>query len=99
MITAVSGDSPSDVVQLLSALGLYCLTVLLGMAIHTFVTYPVLLRLLTPLRVRNFFAGIIPAQLVAFSTSSSAAASPDPISASSAVTSASSPAPTCSSPT
>lgn len=75
-ITAVSGDSPSDVVQLLSALGLYCLTVLLGMAIHTFVTYPVLLRLLTPLRVRNFFAGIIPAQLVAFSTSSSAATLP-----------------------
>jgi len=75
-ITAVTGDSPSDVVRLLSALGLYCLTVLLGMAIHTFVTYPVLLCLLTPLRARNFFAGIIPAQLVAFSTSSSAATLP-----------------------
>ena len=75
-ITAVSGDDPSDVFQLLSALGLYCFTVILGMTIHTVVIYPSMLRLLTPIRTRDFFASILPAQLVAFSTSSSAATLP-----------------------
>ena len=75
-ITAVSGDSPSDVFQLLSALGLYCFTVVFGMTIHAVVIYPFMLRLLTPIRIRDFFASIHPAQLVAFSTSSSAATLP-----------------------
>ena len=75
-ITAVSGDSPSDVFQLLSALGLYCFTVVLGMAIHSLVIYPSMLRLFTPIRIRHFFSSILPAQLVAFSTSSSAATLP-----------------------
>ena len=75
-VTSVAGDNPSDVGQLLAALGLYCFTVLLGMAIHVLVTYPLLLRMFTPLRPRHFFPGIVPAQLVAFSTSSSAATLP-----------------------
>ena len=75
-VTGVAGDSPEDVVQLLAALGYYSLTVLVGMAIHVLVTYPLLIRLLTPLRLRHFFPGIVPAQLVAFSTSSSAATLP-----------------------
>ena len=75
-VTGVAGDSPEDIAQLLAALGLYCLAVILGMAIHMLVTYPVLLKLLTPLRLRDFFPGIVPAQLVAFSTSSSAATLP-----------------------
>lgn len=75
-VTGVSGDNPAEVAQLLAALGFYCLTVLIGMAIHVLVTYPVLLKVLTPIRVKHFFRGIVPAQLVAFSTSSSAAALP-----------------------
>lgn len=75
-ITAVSGDSPSDVFQLLSALAVYCATVLLGMTMHAFLVYPALLRVFTPVKVREFLAGIVPAQLVAFSTSSSAATLP-----------------------
>ena len=75
-VTGVAGDSPEDVVQLLAALGYYSVTVLIGMAIHLLVTYPVLLRLFTPLHLRYFFPGIVPAQLVAFSTSSSAATLP-----------------------
>ena len=75
-VTGVSGDNPAEVAQLLAALGFYCLTVLIGMAIHVLVTYPVLLKLLTPIGVKHFFRGIVPAQLVAFSTSSSAAALP-----------------------
>ena len=75
-ITAVSGDSPSDVFQLLSALAVYCATVLLGLTMHAFLVYPALLRVFTPVKVREFLAGIVPAQLVAFSTSSSAATLP-----------------------
>ncbi len=75
-VTSVAGDDPSEIGQLLAALGLYCFTAILGMTIHVLVTYPLLLRLFTPLRPRHFFPGVVPAQLVAFSTSSSAATLP-----------------------
>ena len=75
-ITTVAGDDPADVAQLLGALGLYCLTVLLGLAIHAFLTYPALLQFLTPVTPLRFLRGVAPAQLVAFSTSSSAATLP-----------------------
>jgi Na+/H+-dicarboxylate symporter len=75
-VTGVAGDNPADVPQLLGALGFYCLAVLIGLAIQAFVTYPLLLRLFTPLRLSQFFPGVVQAQLVAFSTSSSAATLP-----------------------
>jgi proton glutamate symport protein len=75
-ITRVAGDSPADVPQLLGALGFYCLAVLLGLAIQMFVVYPTLLRLFTPITLRQFFPGVVQAQMVAFSTSSSAATLP-----------------------
>ena len=75
-VTGVAGDSPADVLQLLGALGFYCAVVLIGLAIQMFGTYSLLLRLFTPLRLRQFFRGIVQAQLVAFSTSSSAATLP-----------------------
>jgi proton glutamate symport protein len=75
-VTRVAGDSPADVPQLLGALGFYCLAVLLGLAIQVFVVYPTLLRLFTPLSLQQFFPGVVQAQMVAFSTSSSAATLP-----------------------
>ena len=75
-ITSVAGDNPGDVAQLLGALGLYCLCVLVGLAIHAFLAYPTLLRVLTPITPFRFLRGVAPAQLVAFSTSSSAATLP-----------------------
>ncbi len=75
-ITTVAGDDPADVAQLLGALGLYSLTVLVGLAIHAFLTYPLLLHIFTPITPVRFLRGIVPAQLVAFSTSSSAATLP-----------------------
>ena len=75
-VTSVAGDDPSNIGQLLAALGLYCITALLGMLIHVAVTYPLLLKVFTPLKLRHFFPGVVPAQLVAFSTSSSAATLP-----------------------
>ena len=75
-VTGLAGDSPSDAVQLLGALGFYAVTVLLGLAVQMLVTYPLLLRLFTPVTRKVFFPGIAQAQLVAFSTSSSAATLP-----------------------
>lgn len=75
-ITSVAGDSPGEIGRLLAALGLYCVTVVAGLTVQVAVTYSLLLRTLTPLRLREFFRGVAPAQLVAFSTSSSAATLP-----------------------
>ncbi len=75
-INSVAKDNLAQVVELLSALGYYCLTVILGLFIHTVVTYPLLLKLFTPMKLKTFFQGIAPAQLVAFSTSSSGATLP-----------------------
>ncbi|MEE2793186.1 MAG: dicarboxylate/amino acid:cation symporter [Acidobacteriota bacterium] len=75
-VTRIAGDSPADVPQLLGALGFYSVTVLIGLAIQIFVTYALLVRFFTPIGLRAFFAGVVPAQLVAFSTSSSAATLP-----------------------
>ncbi len=75
-ITSVTGDDPSQVIQLLAALGFYMGTVIFGMLIHVALTYGALLKFLTPLSFREFYSGIGPAQLVAFSTSSSGATLP-----------------------
>ena len=73
-IASIGGEG--GVVELLRALGFYCIAIVLGLAIHTFVTYPTLIKLFTPIRIIDFFRGIAPAQLVAFSTSSSGATLP-----------------------
>ena len=75
-ITTTAGDDLGEIAELLGALGMYCIAVLIGLGIHTFVTYPTLLRFFTPMGLKTFFSGIGPAQLVAFSTSSSGATLP-----------------------
>ncbi len=75
-INVVAKDNLSEVVELLSALGFYCLAVVLGLVIQTLVTYPLILKLFTPMSVATFFKGIGPAQILAFSTSSSGATLP-----------------------
>ena len=75
-INQVARDNPGEVIELLGALGFYMLVVILGLIVHVLVTYPLMLKLFTPLSFRQFFAGIAPAQLVAFSTSSSGATLP-----------------------
>lgn len=75
-ISNVTGSNPTEILQLVGALGLYCASVLLGLALHTVVTYSCMVRLFSPLSLRTFFGGIVQSQLVAFSTSSSAAALP-----------------------
>jgi len=75
-ITTVAGDDLGQLFRLLGALGLYMLTVVLALLIHISITYAGLLRFFTPLRIGAFLKGIAPAQLVAFSTSSSGATLP-----------------------
>ena len=75
-IVSVAGDDPSRILSLLQGLGVYMAVVLAGLGIHTLVVYPTLLKTLTPLGLKTFFEGIAPAQLVAFSTSSSGATLP-----------------------
>ncbi|MFT7336511.1 MAG: proton glutamate symport protein [Porticoccaceae bacterium] len=60
----------------LAALGIYGLTVLLGLFIMAFVFYPTLLMIFAKVNPIKFFKAIAPAQLLAFSTSSSAATLP-----------------------
>ncbi|MCB0525379.1 MAG: dicarboxylate/amino acid:cation symporter, partial [Saprospiraceae bacterium] len=76
MITTVSDGDLGKLMGLLAALSVYCFTVILGLAIHTFGVYPLLLRFFTKLNPLRFFKGIGKAQLVAFSTSSSGATLP-----------------------
>lgn len=54
----------------------YVLTVVGGLALMIFVIYPAVLRIFTPIGYRRFFKAISPAQLLAFSSSSSGATLP-----------------------
>lgn len=63
-------------VGILRTLLTYSAVVIVGLAIHMFVVYPTAVRLFAGMRARHFFRGIAPAQLMAFSTSSSNATLP-----------------------
>ena len=75
-ITSIAGDNPGQILELIYSLGYYCAVVVMGLAVMVFLVYPAILRLFTPRSVGEFFSGISPAQLVAFSTSSSGATLP-----------------------
>jgi len=75
-ITSIAGDDPSQVLSLLTALAWYAGVVVIGLALHTFGTYRLLLRFFAPHVFNRFVKSIAPAQLVAFSTSSSGATLP-----------------------
>jgi Na+/H+-dicarboxylate symporter len=62
--------------ELMKALSVYSLTVVLGLALMIFILYPTLLKLFTRVKYKEFLRAILPAQILAFSTSSSAATLP-----------------------
>ena len=62
--------------DLFVALGMYCFTVVLGLLLMIFIFYPFLLKIFTKVNYIKFFSSISPAQMLAFSTSSSAATLP-----------------------
>ena len=75
-INKVAGNDIAQVLELLGALGYYMIAVILGLIIHAGITYTGLLKLLTKMPLKTFYKGIAPAQLLAFSTSSSGATLP-----------------------
>jgi Na+/H+-dicarboxylate symporter len=70
-ITSIATGSAGNILSLLGALGFYCLTVVIGLSIMVFLVYPTFMSLFTSIGVGDYFRAIMPAQLVAFSTSSS----------------------------
>lgn len=75
-ITTIAQDNLDQVVELLAALGYYCIAVVLALGIQTAVVFPLMIRSMTPMRLGTFFSNIAPVQLLAFSTSSSGATLP-----------------------
>ncbi len=75
MLIEVAGSS-DEMYEVLKALLSYTSTVLLGLFILTMVLYPLIIKLFTKVSIKDFFKGMRPAQLVAFTTSSSNAALP-----------------------
>lgn len=71
LVVDYSGD-----VDIFKALGMYMLTVTTGLLLLIIFFYPSLMRLVARIKVPLFLRGILPAQLVAFTTSSSAATLP-----------------------
>lgn len=74
LLAALVVESPSA--DLFAALGIYAVCVVVGLALMIFVVYPLAVKTITGRNIKNFFSGIAPAQLLAFSTSSSAATLP-----------------------
>ncbi len=77
VVSRIAGDDPAAVLQLFKSLAGYSLTVVLGLALVVFLIYPTVMTLLMRRNVFvRFLKAISPAQLLAFSTSSSAATLP-----------------------
>jgi Na+/H+-dicarboxylate symporter len=74
LMAALVVEAPS--MDLFKALLWYAFSVLLGLGLLILVFYPIVARVFTGYKYVDFFKGISPAQLVAFSTSSSAATLP-----------------------
>lgn len=76
LMVDVAGNNPRQALELFSALGVYAFTVLLSLALMVVVIYPLAMKVFTTIKYKTFIKGILPAQIMAFSTSSSAATLP-----------------------
>jgi len=63
-------------IPLMQALGVYSINVVMALGLMAFIVYPSILKMFTKVSPFAFFKGIMPAQILAFSTSSSAATLP-----------------------
>lgn len=81
VLVEISGNDPSAMSGILWSLLGYSLTVVLGLFLLIFGMYPILLMAFLPSyrnweTIRQFYAALMPVQMLAFSTSSSAATLP-----------------------
>ncbi|WP_297338056.1 dicarboxylate/amino acid:cation symporter [Algoriphagus sp.] len=76
LIVEIAGDNPDSAVELLLALLKYSAVVVGGLFTMILLVYPLILKAFTKVPYLDFFKAIRPAQLLAFSTSSSSATLP-----------------------
>ena len=76
LIVEIAGDDPASAIEVLQALAVYSISVVGGLMVMVFVFYPLVLKITTKTPLMDFYRGILPAQMLAFSTSSSAATLP-----------------------
>lgn len=76
LIIDLAGDDLGQALELLYALGWYCLTVVIALFLHMFLVYASLFKAMSNMKLSTFFKAIRPAMLLGFSTSSSAATLP-----------------------
>ena len=76
VISKLAGDNLMGVLEIFKGLGIYSLVVFFGLMTMILCVYPFLMRVFTQKTYLNFFKSISPAQMLAFSTSSSAATLP-----------------------
>ena len=76
LIVEITGEDPDSALSLLLALLKYSLVVLFGLALMVLLVYPLILKVFTKINYLDFFRALRPAQLLAFSTSSSSATLP-----------------------
>ena len=76
VLVQVSEGDINFALEILSGLGIYSLTVIAGLALMVFVIYPTMINKFAKIKFKDFLKAISPAQLLAFSTSSSAATLP-----------------------
>jgi Na+/H+-dicarboxylate symporter len=75
-VVADLGKDPAQLGELMQSLGGYMLTVVIALLLHFLLVYTALLKLFTKVPLRRFIKALLPAQLLAFSSSSSAATLP-----------------------
>lgn len=76
LIVDLAGDDLSKALELLKALGWYCIAVLIALTLHVFIVYMSLFKVSSGYKLSTFFKAIRPAMLLGFSTSSSSATLP-----------------------
>jgi Na+/H+-dicarboxylate symporter len=76
VLVQVSEGDINFALEILSGLGIYSLTVITGLALMVFIVYPLMINKFAKIKFKDFLKAISPAQLLAFSTSSSAATLP-----------------------
>lgn len=75
-MNVIGGDGLRPLMELLGALSFYMIVVIVGMLLQVSLVYMGILKIFTKIKVVDFLKAIAPAQLLAFSTSSSAATLP-----------------------
>jgi Na+/H+-dicarboxylate symporter len=76
-LAKMAGDNPANVIEIFKGLGWYSVLVFGGLVVVAFGVYPLIITMLVrKLTFREFLRGISAAQLLAFSSSSSAATLP-----------------------